>query len=83
MLLGEQLCGISVSVKWIDAAFPHKRKRRVKDYAKLQQLCSMQPDSSDIFENNLIDTHSPQRPKDLEEVCLYDFVGHYKKVGGP
>ena len=81
LLLGEQLCGKSVSVKWIDAAFPHKRKRRVKDHAKLQQLRSMQPDSSDIFESNLIDTHYPQRPKDLEEVCLYDFVGHYEKVG--
>ena len=31
LLLGEQLCGKSDAVKWIDAAFPDKRKRRGAD----------------------------------------------------
>ena len=57
LLLGEQLCGKSDSVKWIDAAFPHKRKRRVKDHKKLEELHRMEPKSSDNFESNLIDTH--------------------------
>ena len=70
LLLGEQLCGKSDSVKWIDAAFPHKRKQRVKDHKKLEELHSKEPKSSDFFENNLKDTHYPQWPKDLENVSL-------------
>ena len=31
LLLREQLCGKSDSVKWIDAAFIHKELQRVKD----------------------------------------------------
>ena len=81
LLLGEQLCGKSDAVKWIDAAFPDKRKRRVKGYQKLQQLKEINPESEDIFENNLIDTHYPERPEDLEEVCLYNVVGDYDSCG--
>ena len=40
LLLGEQLCDESDSVKWIDAAFPHRRKPRVKDHKKLEELHS-------------------------------------------
>ena len=39
------------------------------------------PDSTDIFEENLIDTFYPQRPDDLEDVCLYNFVPEYTKSG--
>ena len=81
LLLGEQLCGKSDAVKWIDAAFPDKRKRRVKGYQKLQQLKEINPESEDIFENNLIDTHYPERPEELEEVCLYNFVRDYDSCG--
>ena len=56
LLLGEQLCGKSDSINWIDAAFPHKRKRRIKDHKKLEELHSKEPNSSDIFEYSLIDT---------------------------
>ena len=35
------------------------------------------PDSDDIFEKSLLDTHYPKRPASLEEVCLYDFVANY------
>jgi hypothetical protein len=43
----------------------------VKGYQKLQQLKEINPESEDIFENNLIDTHYPERPEELVEVCLY------------
>ena len=33
--LGVHLIDKSKTVKWIDAAFPHKRKRRVKNHKKL------------------------------------------------
>ena len=39
------------------------------------------PDSTDIFEDNPIDTHYFQTPDDLEDVCLYDSVAEYKKAG--
>ena len=60
LLLGEQLCGKSDSVKWIDSALPHKRKRRVKDHKKLQDLHSREPQPSEFFESNVIDTYYPQ-----------------------
>ena len=66
LLLGEQLCGTSDSIEWIDATFPHKRKHRVKDQKKLEELRSKDPQSLDIFENNLMDTYYPQWPKELE-----------------
>ena len=52
----------------------HKEKRRLKDYSQLQQLKVSCPDSTDIFEDNLIDTFYLKR---LSELCLYDFVKDY------
>ena len=68
ILLGDQLCGKSDTIKCVDAAFPHKRKRRLKDYNQLQQLKATCPDSTDIFEDNLIDTFYPKRPSELDDV---------------
>ena len=62
------LCGEkSVTVKWIDVSLPHKKNRRYKDMAKDN------PETEDIFEDNLIDSYYPQRPRNLENICLYDF----------
>ena len=79
ILLGDQLCGKSDTIKWVDAAFPHKRRRRLKDYSQLQELKASSPDSTDIFEDNLIDTFYPKRPSELDDVCLYDFVKDYTR----
>ena len=78
LLLGDHLCEKSECVKWVDTAFPHKRKRRVKDNNQLQLLQETDPNSTDIFDN-LIDTFYPDRPQDMEEVCLYDLVKQYEK----
>ncbi len=43
----------------------------------LPDIAKENPDTEDIFEDNLIDNHYPQRPQDLEDVCLYDFVANY------
>ena len=37
----------------------------------------MQPDSEDIFLDNVIDTHYPCPPEELESICLYDFAANY------
>ena len=81
LLLGDHLCEKSVCIKWIDAAWPHKRKRRLRNYKDLVELQENDPDSADIFEDNLIDTFYPQRPRQLENVCLYDFVSEYERCG--
>ncbi len=42
------------------------------------ELREADPNSTDVFEDNMIDIFYPQRPA---EVCLYDFVCHYVKCG--
>lgn len=32
LIIGEHLCGKSDCIRWIDASFPYKRKRRLKDH---------------------------------------------------
>ena len=60
---------------------PHNRKRRPMDHSKLAQIKEQDPNSTDIFEANLIDTFYPERPDDTEDVCLYDFVANYVQCG--
>ena len=79
LVLGEHLCEKSDTVQWIDATFPHKRKRRLKDHNKLQELGKSDPSSTEIFEDSVVDTHYPQRPDDMEKACLYNFVKYYVK----
>ena len=81
LLLGDHLCGKSETVKWIDVSQPHKKKWRLKDHSKLVQMQQNDPNSTDLFEDNLVDTFYPRRPNDMEDVCLYDFVTDYIKIG--
>ena len=60
---------------------PHKRNRRLKDHKMLQEIAKENPDTENIFEDNLIDTYYPQRPINLEALCLYDFVANYDWYG--
>ena len=81
LLLGDHLCGKSQTVKWIDASRPQQRKRRLLHHSKLVEMRENNPNSTDIFEDNLVDTFYPQRPDDMEDVCLYEFVAQYTKSG--
>ena len=81
LILGDHLCEKSVVTKWIDATWPHKRKRRLIDHGKLQLLKQSDPESTEIFETNLIDHYYPQRCQDLENVCLHDLVRDYNRDG--
>ena len=80
-MLGDHLCEKSVTVKWIDVSLPHKRNRRLKDHKVLKDMAKDNPETEDIFEDNLIDSYYPQRPRDLENICLYDFVANYEWYG--
>ena len=59
----------------------NKRNRRLKDHKHLQELSKQDPQNKDVIEDNLIDTFYPQRPSELEDVCLYDFVANYVLQG--
>ena len=71
---GDPLYGKSVTVQYVDVSMPHKCSRRIKT---LKELEKMDPDSEEIFMPNLLSTHYPQRPEELEDVCLHDFVANY------
>ena len=81
LLLGDHLTEKSDAVKWVDVSLPHKRSRRLKDHRVLEDVAKRDPDSEDIFQDNLLDNHYPRRPSDLEGVCLYDFVANYDYCG--
>ena len=78
LLLGDHLCG---TIKWVDVSQPHNNKHRLRDHSQLTQIQEQDPNSTDIFEANLIDTFYPERPDDMEGVWLYDFVARYVKCG--
>ena len=81
LLLGDHLYEKSEQVKWVDVSLPHKRKRRLKDHNVLLKMQESDPNSTDILQASLLDTHYPQRPVQLESVCLYDFVKWYEYGG--
>ena len=81
LLLGDHLTEKSVTVKWVDAAMPQKRKRRLKSHKKLVEFEKLDPSSTDILEGSMVDIFYPARPKDLENVCLYDFIQWYEYHG--
>ena len=71
LLLRDHLTEKSVTVQWVNVSMPQKRSCRLKDHKILQQMAEFNPDSKDIYEENLLNTHYPQRPESLEDVCLY------------
>ena len=81
LLLGDHLCEKSTTIKWIDLLPSHNRKRRLRNHSKLVEIREINADSTDIFEENLVDNFYPERPDDMEEVFLYDFVAEYEKCG--
>ena len=80
LILGDH-CVKSVSTQWLDATWPHKRKRRLMNHEKLRKLQKSNTQLTEIFEPNLIDNYYPQQCKELHTVCLYDLVRYHKRVG--
>ena len=81
ILLGDHLHEKSATVQWIGADMPHKRKRMLKNHSELKAKAASNPNAEDIYAPSLIDNFYPTRPRELENVCLYDFVAHYKYDG--
>ena len=51
------------------------------DHKVLREITEHNPDTEQIFEDNLLDTYYPQRTARLEDVCLYNFVANYDWYG--
>ena len=61
LLLGDYLCEKSTTIKWIDLSPSQNRKRRLRNRLKLVEIREMNPDSTDIFEENLVDKFYPKQ----------------------
>ena len=68
MLLAEHLCDKSCTVEWLDVSMPYTRWRRLKTI-------------ENVFMDNLVGNHYPDRPQNLERVCIHDFVSKYTASG--
>ena len=81
LLLGDHLFEKSDAVQWIDVSMPHKRNRRLKDHSELLEMESTDPDSENIFKESLYSNYYPDRPEELQDLCLYDFVANFDWYG--
>ncbi len=76
LLVGESLYSKSATVQFVNARFPNKRNRKLKDYKQLKALYEQDPDTKDMFMSNLVDVHYPGRSRKLADMCLCDFSKH-------
>lgn len=51
------------------------------NHSRLLEMRETNPNSTVIFEDNIVDTFYPQRPGSMEDICLYDFVANYTRCG--
>ena len=77
LLLGDHLLEKSETVQYVSVEMPHKRRRRLKNHSELKDLAETDPDSEDIFMEDVIGNHYPKRPDNLDDLCLHDFVAFY------
>lgn len=65
----------NTTFKWIDVNMCRSKKVKSKKEAE-----SLPPDDVNIYCPNLVDTHYPLRPCELEDTCLYDFARNFDLV---
>ncbi|CAG5040107.1 unnamed protein product [Parnassius apollo] len=73
VLTGLPLSRASEAAMYINTSLPQERVHILKSYLELQ---SLEPDSSDIFQKDIIDYYS-KRPLSLENISLSHFVAYY------
>ena len=52
----------------------HFPERHVKNHKQLVSIDSNDTTSTDILENNVLDNFYPQCPRNMDDVCLHDFI---------
>ena len=61
-------------IKWVNTSLD--KKRRLKPKSFLQE----NPDSTDIFFPDDVNSRYSNRPDSMEDVCLYDYISNYDNV---
>ena len=76
-LLGNPLYGTDPKTvfRWVDVDMV--RNVKVKPFEEIKKLPD---DSENIYYENLVNDHYPNRPKELESVCLYDIAKWWEIV---
>lgn len=76
-LLGISLhgTGSETIIKWLDVRMIRNRKLKTKE--EIEEFERNDPESTEIFCPSLIDDYYPNRPKDLKNLCLYNFAKSY------
>ena len=76
-VLAENPIKMDARFQFLNAVFPYKRKRMLKNPAQLKQL----PDgSTDIWNGDWISSWYPNRPESLKDLSLYQFAKSYDRA---
>ena len=65
----------NITIRWVDVNMV--RSRRLKEKPVIER---MEGESCDIFYPSWVDSHYPNRPEELEDVHLYEFLAWYDIV---
>ena len=57
------------------------KAEEVENHKQLKEFEELDPGSENVFMDNLVGNHYPDRPQNLEGVCLHDFVTKYTASG--
>ena len=70
------LYGCSDIFQFVSTVFPQNRTRMMKNFKDLEKTA---PESKYIYNKDLLSTYYPQRPNDLEYMCLNEFAATYER----
>lgn len=74
-LLGYSLYEFSDVIKYISALPFNERKRALKD---INNINSLDDEDTNIYHNNMLDNYYPNRPDQLENMCLHTLVSWFE-----
>ncbi|KAG5666226.1 putative ATP-dependent DNA helicase PIF1, partial [Polypedilum vanderplanki] len=70
------MCMSTDVVEFISSGPKATRQLMLKSNAELERIAESNPDSTDIYKKGPIDRYA-DRPNELEDICLADFIAHY------
>lgn len=74
------MCRCSEVVRHINTGPMDERQRMLKSKRQLELLMAENPDSTNVFQDGVIEYYA-QRPAELENLCLAEFVANYNVQG--
>jgi len=78
-LLGHKLYSKSRQMRFADLRANDQAKRVLKPVAEIEKLLQNDPDSQEIFYPHWVLDVYPDRPDELENMSLYEFLSQYEK----